>query len=226
MNFKRLHPYRFEIFFLSEFLILFGSIIVSDHLYESVLLPLMFIANIIAGLVLMSRRKFIFAVFVILLIISALLLTYRLNYTKYNTQIAFLQMGINFLFYVFVTYEIIKQIWYTKKISSSIIFGLISGYISIGLIGFFSCKAIELAIPGSFQASQAVYLASENLTDSFMYYSYITLLSIGFGDITPVSTLAQKVSVLIGLLGQMYNVIITAIIVGKYLNQLNNSGEK
>jgi voltage-gated potassium channel len=63
----------------------------------------------------------------------------------------------------------------------------------------------------------------ENMYDNFMYYSYITLLSIGYGDIIPVSVLAQKTSVLIGLFGQMYNVIITAIIVGKYLNQLNSS---
>ena len=52
-----------------------------------------------------------------------------------------------------------------------------------------------------------------------MYYSYITLLTIGYGDILPVSALAHKAAILIGLMGQIYLVVITAIVVGKYINQ-------
>ncbi len=52
-----------------------------------------------------------------------------------------------------------------------------------------------------------------------MYYSYITLLTIGYGDILPVTTLAQKAAMLIGLSGQIYLVVITAIVVGKYISQ-------
>ena len=44
-------------------------------------------------------------------------------------------------------------------------------------------------------------------------------MTIGYGEITPVTLLAQKATILIGLLGQFYLVIITAIIVGKFLTQ-------
>jgi hypothetical protein len=52
-----------------------------------------------------------------------------------------------------------------------------------------------------------------------MYFSYVTLLTIGYGDIYPISRIAHKASLLIGLAGQLYLVIITSIVVGKYINQ-------
>jgi voltage-gated potassium channel len=223
MNFANLSPYKFEIFFFSQFLILFGSVFISDFLFESYMLPVMLIINIFAGMILMSRNKLKFTIFLFLLLLSGGLLVYKLLFTRLELEMTFFRLAINFIFYIFVTFEIIKQVWDSKKISSSIMFGLVSGYVSIGLIGYFVCTAIELATPGSFQHSLGETVMIENMYDNFMYYSYITLLSIGYGDIIPVSVLAQKTSVLIGLFGQMYNVIITAIIVGKYLNQLNSS---
>ena len=52
-----------------------------------------------------------------------------------------------------------------------------------------------------------------------MYFAYITLMTIGYGDILPITDLAQKASMFIGLIGQFYLVILTAIVVGKYINQ-------
>jgi len=46
-------------------------------------------------------------------------------------------------------------------------------------------------------------------------------LTIGNGDILPISTLAHKAAILIGLVGQIYLVVITAIVVGKYIHHAN-----
>ena len=46
-------------------------------------------------------------------------------------------------------------------------------------------------------------------------------MSVGYGDIIPISSLAQKATVLIGLAGEIYLVVITGIVIGKYLNQLS-----
>ena len=59
--------------------------------------------------------------------------------------------------------------------------------------------------------------------DSLLYYSYITLLTIGYGEIFPISPVAQKAAILIGLVGQFYFVIITAVVVEKYIR---NSHDK
>jgi voltage-gated potassium channel Kch len=52
-----------------------------------------------------------------------------------------------------------------------------------------------------------------------MYFSFTTLLTIGYGDILPITQVAQKAAIFVGLTGQFYLVILTAITVGKYLNQ-------
>lgn len=128
-------------------------------------------------------------------------------------------MGGYFLFYGFVATQLIKQVWLAKIVDRNVIFGLISGYISLGLIGFFICLAIEISNPGSFEGLKVMVSNTDALTEQLMYFSYITLLTIGYGDILPVTTLAQKATILIGLMGQMYLVVITAIVVGKYINQ-------
>ncbi|WP_294738346.1 potassium channel family protein [uncultured Flavobacterium sp.] len=130
---------------------------------------------------------------------------------------SFIRMASYFLFYIVVTHRIIKQVWVAKRVNNNVIFGLISGYVSLGLIGFFICISIEMANPESFQGF--LITNSNSLTDDLLYFSYITLLTIGYGDIMPITPLAQKATILIGLIGQIYLVIISAVVVGKYINQ-------
>lgn len=57
----------------------------------------------------------------------------------------------------------------------------------------------------------------ENLFNKMIYFSFITLTSIGYGDITPSSIMAEKVVAFYGLIGHFYSVVIVGIIVGKYV---------
>ncbi len=212
---KRLYPYRFEIFFFSQVAILFGSLIVPSIIFETFLSPALFLLNLLAGMVLLSKQKKTMWFLVLLLVISALLLGSNLIETTNDALVGLIEMGTYFLFYVVVTSEIIKQVWQAKKVSKNVIFGLVSGYISLGLIGFFICLSIEMAYPNSFSG----LIEGISITENLMYYSYITLLTIGYGDILPISALAHKAAILIGLMGQIYLVVITAIVVGKYINQ-------
>ncbi len=216
---RQLYPYRFEIFFFSQIAILFGSLIVPSILFESVLSPILFLVNLIAGIILISKKKKLMWFLVILLVITTLIFSSNLFESGNERLFNFIRMASYFLFYVIVAFEIVKQVWKAKVINRNVIFGLISGYITLGLIGFFICISIEMAFPNSFNG----LLSEITLTESLMYYSYITLLTIGYGDILPITPLAQKAAILIGLMGQIYLVVLTAIVVGKYINQTSSS---
>jgi len=71
--------------------------------------------------------------------------------------------------------------------------------------------------PGSFAGLPALELYPEANREGLTYYSFITLLTIGYGDITPTSQLARNASVLIGFMGQFYLVIVMAVVVEKYI---------
>lgn len=212
---EKLYNNRFEIFLFSQIAILFGSLIVPSILFESILSPILFLVNLIAGIILISEKKKLTRFLVILLLISTFIFGSNLLENRNERLLNFIKMVSYFLFYAIVAFEIIKQVWNAKVVNRNVIFGLISGYITLGLIGFFIFLSIEMVHPNSFSG----LLSEISLTENLMYYSYITLLTIGYGDILPITPLAQKSAILIGLVGQIYLVVITAIVVGKYINQ-------
>ncbi|MCE2613260.1 potassium channel family protein [Flavobacteriaceae bacterium D16] len=221
----KLYPFRFELFFISMLLILFGNIVLPIPFYNTALSPLFFLINLLAGILLISKNKKVFYFFTSLFLLAIGFFIVR-NVFGIDTETnIFAQSAIYFLFYGFVCYEIIQQVWRAQLVNKNVIIGLMSGYISLGLLAFFMFLAIETAAPGSFRGIQQIGTSGEGIIDGIVYYSYITLLTIGYGDIVPVTSLARKASILTGLMGQFYMVIITAIVVGKFINQLNqNSG--
>ena len=212
-----LYSYRFGIFLSSLLFILFGTLFVPSKLFDVFVNPVFFIVNILAGILLIWNKKkiknlfvFLFFTLIVVYILSSLLAIDEKSLT-------YIQFGILFSFYSIVTYEIIRQVWQSKKVNRGVIFGLMSGYISLGLVGFFICMSVEILEPDSFSGLVSQKLNIEGNGDDLMYFSFITLLTIGYGDILPVSQLARNAAVVIGLLGQFYLVIVTAVVVEKYI---------
>ncbi len=216
---KKLYPYRFELFLFSQITILFGSLIVPGDFFEMYISPIFFLTNLLAGILLISKKKKLLWFFIILFITSGIVFGANIIENKNNQLRTILEMGVYFLFCTSVTFEIIKQIWQAKIVSQNVIFGLISGYIALGLVSFFICLSIEMTYPNSFAGLNAAIDQPQLFTERLMYYAYITLMTIGYGDIVPVTALAQKAAILIGMIGQFYLVILTAIVVGKYVSK-------
>lgn len=55
----------------------------------------------------------------------------------------------------------------------------------------------------------------------FIYYSFVTMTTLGYGDITPVDSLSRSLSIFFSVAGQLYLTMIIAMLVGKYLGQKN-----
>jgi len=49
-----------------------------------------------------------------------------------------------------------------------------------------------------------------------LYYSYVTLSTLGYGDVTPVSRAAQSLAYLEAISGVMYVAVLVAALVGSY----------
>jgi len=202
-------------------IILFGSLIVPNPLFEETVAPIAFLLNLIAGVILISKRKELFWFFLVLLVASSFIFGFTQATDEMPLLTSYMQFGIYFAFYLVVTFEIVKQVWYSDTVDRKVIYGMINGFICLGLIGFFIYLSIELANPESFKGGLLHLQETQphTLTQQLMYFSFVTLMTIGYGDITPITPLAQKASILIGLVGQFYLVIITAVVVGKFINQ-------
>jgi hypothetical protein len=211
-----LYTYRYEIFFFSQIIILFASLLFPKEIYTVVISDFLFLINISAGYVIFSRKRKKSWVSISLLLLAILLFLYRLIDNNENIAVDYMKVLIYFIFYTIITFEIVKQVWRTNEVNKNVIFGLMSGYVSIGLLGFFVFFSIELATPNSFHGLIVNGTISENI-NSLMYFSYITLMTIGYGDIIPITVIAQKATMFIALMGQFYMVIVTAVVVEKYM---------
>ncbi len=219
-----LYPHRFEIFLISLILILFGTLIIPNHWYASYLNPIFFLVNILAGILLISKKKTSRYVYLGILFTTMIIFILSTINVDEGGVYSYLEFAVLFAFYCLVTIDVIHQVWNTSSISSSVITGLMSGYICLGLIGFFMCMAVELNSPDSFAGLDANGEVIGNKREALAYFSFITLLTIGYGDILPLTKAARNVSVVLGLLGQFYLVIVTAVVIEKYIR--NNVQKK
>ncbi|MFK7780884.1 ion channel [Psychroserpens sp.] len=217
----KFYPYRFELFLFTQLSILFGSLVIPSEWFESYIMPLLLLCNLVSGVLLVSKKKRLTRFMCVILLISIAIVAIDFINSEPLNNFNYLKLSVYFVFYAITTIEIIKQVWKSKIIGKNVILGLISGYISLGLLAFFLCLTIEILYPQSFSGLSITDGLTANASDKLMYYSYITLMTIGYGDILPITPIAQKASVFIGLIGQFYLVILTAIVVGKYINQNN-----
>jgi len=113
-----------------------------------------------------------------------------------------------------ITFILLIQIARSKKVDTGLIFEAINGYLLIGIVATILNTTVIMFYPDAIGITDINYQAG-----NVIYYSYITLSTIGFGDICPKSPMARNIAVFIGLAGQLYLTIIIAFIVGKISNK-------
>ncbi len=55
--------------------------------------------------------------------------------------------------------------------------------------------------------------------NDYLYFSFVTLTTLGYGDVIPVSHLARSTTMLIAVTGQLYMTILIAMLVGNFLSR-------
>jgi hypothetical protein len=126
-------------------------------------------------------------------------------------------------FLAFVTIAILSHVVRTDRVTHDTILGGIVVYL---LIGFFFQSAyglVEIFHPGSFLAGDVAVSALPGVDrahgryPALVYYSFVTLSTVGFGDITPTWSLPQSLSTAEAVVGQLYLAILVASLVGMRL---------
>ncbi len=122
------------------------------------------------------------------------------------------QMLFSLPFFMLITYQVIYFAMRSVEISPGIIFASVTGYLLLGVLGAWLNQLIETLIPGSFSIAHS----SGGQFEDLLYFSYVSLSTVGYGDILPVSGAARSVAMGLGLTGQFYLAIIIAMLIGKY----------
>ena len=145
------------------------------------------------------------------IIIATLGLIWMMYFSPY-ALVKYIAFLFSVMVFIIATIIMIKQIVSSKTVSGKVIVDVICGYLLIGVILGFLNRVLLWINPG------AIGLDGPSTISDIIYYSFITVTTIGYGDISPVSSAAKSLSILFGVIAQLYLTIIIALIIGKFLN--------
>lgn len=127
----------------------------------------------------------------------------------------FLFLNIAYVcFFLFIFLEIIKFLIKPSYINTDIISASACGYFLLIEIFAFLLQYFFYLNPDSFKGIDTFNPASIYI--DFVYFSCITLTSIGFGDITPNSHSTKLITSFFGIAGQIYSVVLVGILISKF----------
>ncbi len=108
---------------------------------------------------------------------------------------------------------IIKTLFNSKRLTFDCIFGAACGYVFLGLGWAVLYLMLEGHRPGSFAISHSLVAGDASagpLPDALAYYSFVTLTTVGYGDICPVAPAARMFACIEAITGQFYLAVIVA----------------
>jgi Ion channel len=104
---------------------------------------------------------------------------------------------------------VLAQVFRKGPVTLHRIQGAIAVYLLLGLTWGFAYELLALRQPGAFAGPGVEVAASE----TWQYYSFVTLTTVGYGDVTPIHAGARSLAMLEALTGQLYPAILLARLV-------------
>ncbi len=125
-----------------------------------------------------------------------------------------------FSYMVFITVAMVSHIARRKDVTAIIIISAVNGYLLLGYLGALLLAASEILQKFVFlEKTSAIHFAGNAVAGfhDYIYFSFVTLTTLGYGDVTPVSYIAKSFTLIIAIFGQLYVTILIAMLVGKFL---------
>ncbi|ASQ46654.1 potassium channel family protein [Legionella clemsonensis] len=156
-----------------------------------------------------DRSRRLLQVLIVLAIIEGifLLLSFLFDYPLLGVIKAFFTM----LYFALMTAVCLRYTFADKTIDITTLFGSLSAYLFIGLAYAYLYLCIGLLDYNAFSGLNISY------ETDLIYFSFVTLTTVGYGDVVPRTPIAQTFSWMESFAGQAYLAIIMAQLVGRYM---------
>jgi hypothetical protein len=206
---------RSVLMFLVALVLFIAAMPLAQHLATPALLegPMLAVA-LIAGVLAVGgrRRSLVFATLLVLPALGARWL-YHLR-PEPITHSLFLALGS--VLFVFVIAHLLRFILRAPRVDSEVLAAGIATYLVLGMTWTLLYLLVDVFAPDAFLLAQTVP-ASQGF-DSFnaLYFSFVTLTTMGYGDITPVSPIARMLAILEAVTGVLYLSVLVARLVTLY----------
>ena len=149
--------------------------------------------------------------------LSLLLLLLSVSSNFFSFQVLHfykLLLPFSALFFLYCAWVITGSIFNQRRVTLDLIYGSVLGYVLIGISWALIFCCIELFAADSFSFSSETTLPDK--TGALLYFSFVTLTTLGYGDVLPVTELAKTFAYIEAITGVMYPAILISTLVGKF----------
>jgi voltage-gated potassium channel Kch len=146
-----------------------------------------------------------------------------IRFTNITTHVSHLQLAdqiLGLLFLSFVTVVLIWRIVTDPSVTTDMLAGAISAYLLIGITFGLAYLLIEHLVPGSFR--DTLEPGKHFVPSEFTFFSFVTLTTVGYGDIVPWSPYARSVAMLEAVIGIIYPALLISRLVSLHGRRHDN----
>jgi voltage-gated potassium channel Kch len=130
------------------------------------------------------------------------------------------------LFILAAILSIGRHVFITDRVTTNRIVGSICLYLLIGMFFAFVFSGIDRIHPQAFSMEGRTFLPHFEALRDFLYFSYSTLTTIGYGDMVAVRPIPKMLAVIEGMAGPIYLAIMVARLVGMHITQHHHATTK
>ena len=199
--------------------ILLNPILDHGDFRKLILAGLTFVPVIIATIRLSQKRLWIWPS-ILLMSVSAIF--GLMSAFIANPLLATIKWGLFAAFFALTVVGLFSYLTSARDVLRTHLYTAISVYLLLGMTWFALYCAIDAAFPGSFEYTNKIVA---NRQSELMYFSLITLTTIGYGDILPLNGEARMLAALEGVIGVLYVAITVAILVSAFKRKEHSSPE-
>ena len=213
---------RFQLLLLATVMVLVlpafsGSGLLSEILFV-VSMSFLFIQSMVAANVSKSKKRMIR-----IMIISLILLIWLKPAGIDSIFLDVLKLSSFVVFFISVIVYLVKYIRKTESVNLNVLITSVNIYLLAGIAGASLTFIFYLIFPDAYIFPAHI---GEPIFVNFLYYSFITMSTVGYGDITPRIPETQTLAYLISISGQLYVAIIIGFLVGKLLMTPDRNRER
>ncbi len=181
------------------------------------LMPLLsevaFVAILVLGVWTLLGSKRWFLIGAVLAIPATLIMV--LNAFLDIPALALVNRAVILVFCLITVAIALRDVLFRGRVDANKLIGAICVYLLLGVIWALLYLIVETAAPGSFTGLDS--FRRDARAQEFIYYSFVTLSTLGYGDISPVAPAALALAYLEAVFGQLYLTILVAGLVGMHI---------
>lgn len=132
------------------------------------------------------------------------------------------------IFIGFIIFQLLRFILRAPRVDVEVLCAGISSYLLLGLLWAFAYMLVAWLIPGAFDLGSQAESANQMTSFISVYFSFVTLSTVGYGDIVPVAPVARMLASTEAMTGTLYVAILISRLVSLYSRQpsVKSDGEK